>query len=200
MTSHRAFAATIVTGIVVGGAAFLATARAWSEVRITSSGMPSDVVEVTGSQAVPIVSAMCLVVMAGSIAVFAAARWLRVVVGVVIAAAAAIGVAYVVSASGALRDAVVVATAQSPAMTGDSTAQLRTAAAADATPWRWATLVLLLVAGLVGVAVVMFGRQWPVMGRRYEAPSRADDRVGRRGETSEADLWRALDRGDDPTG
>src|SRR5690606_36054497 len=61
--------------------------------------------------------------------------------------------------------------------------------------------VLLLVAGLLALR---YGRLWPAMSGRYE---RGGTRTRpRRGPTTETDpdrpedLWKALDRGEDPTG
>ncbi|MEJ7756429.1 MAG: hypothetical protein WKF83_09020 [Nocardioidaceae bacterium] len=62
-------------------------------------------------------------------------------------------------------------------------------------------LVLLLVAGLVGAAVAMFGRRVACHGtsvrRRRREPAIASVVAEK---TSEADLRRALGRGDGPTG
>jgi uncharacterized membrane protein (TIGR02234 family) len=64
--------------------------------------------------------------------------------------------------------------------------------------------VLALLAGLLGVAagllVVVRGRAWPGMGRRYERT--AQEAAPARPETDEdraQAAWKALDRGEDPT-
>jgi len=71
--------------------------------------------------------------------------------------------------------------------------------------------VLAVVAGLLGAAAGLFmvlrGRGWPAMGRRYErasaTPSAASGTPARtRPETDEdraQAAWKALDRGEDPT-
>ena len=82
------------------------------------------------------------------------------------------------------------------------------AAAGDASTCTAAWPVLAVVAGLLGVAagllVVLRGRGWPAMGRRYERPARTP--APRRGapaarptRTAPQAAWRALDRGEDPT-
>ncbi len=59
--------------------------------------------------------------------------------------------------------------------------------------WRWLALAGGVGVAGAGVATVVRGPRWPAMGRRYEAPA-----VARRPQ-DETDLWRAQDRGDDPT-
>jgi LPXTG-motif cell wall-anchored protein len=51
----------------------------------------------------------------------------------------------------------------------------------------------LLVAGAGGLTLVR-GRRWPALGTRYERPAGAA-----RSPQTDAELWDALDRGDDPT-
>lgn len=201
MTGRRAYTLSVLAGILAGGAGFFAASRAWSTVTVRTAGLPTDRVSVDGSQALPIVGAMALVVMAGSIAVLATAGRVRVAVGLVIAAAAAVSVAFILTGTTSLRDAMVQQVASSPAMAGDGAAQLRVAEQADGSPWRWVALVAAVLGLAVGAAVVAYGRAWPVMGRRYEAPSApgADVADMRSGQASDADLWKALDRGDDPT-
>jgi hypothetical protein len=72
------------------------------------------------------------------------------------------------------------------------------AGGADQSLWRWVALV----AGLAGVALGVWActraSGWPVMGSRYEAP--ASGGAGAAAvDGSETDLWRAMDRGEDPT-
>lgn len=201
MNDRRAYALSVVGGILAGGAGFFAASRAWSSVTVRTAGLPTDRVSVDGSQALPIVGAMALVVMAGSVAVLATAGRVRTVVGLVVAASGAVSLAFNVSGAASLRDAMVQRVASSPAMAGDRAAQLRVAEQADGSAWRWVALAAAVVGFAVGAAVVAYGRRWPVMGRRYEAPGadRETAAPGSGGETSDADLWRALDRGDDPT-
>jgi hypothetical protein len=59
-------------------------------------------------------------------------------------------------------------------------------------------LVLVMVAALAGAGLVVAirGRRWPALSRRYDpvdAPANAPANAG------VEDLWRALDRGEDPT-
>ncbi len=59
--------------------------------------------------------------------------------------------------------------------------------------------VISVAAGLVvaatGVAAIRWGRTWPAMGARFERPAAPAERKP----ASQAELWDALDRGEDPT-
>jgi uncharacterized membrane protein (TIGR02234 family) len=64
--------------------------------------------------------------------------------------------------------------------------------------------VLAMAAGVLGVVVgglvVVRGRGWPGMGRRYERPGTAATPSRPRTDEDRAqDAWKALDRGEDPT-
>lgn len=58
-----------------------------------------------------------------------------------------------------------------------------------ATGWFWIGAVVSVVGALAWLAAVRFVKDWPEMGRRYDAPT--DD--------PPEDLWKALDAGHDPT-
>jgi hypothetical protein len=61
----------------------------------------------------------------------------------------------------------------------------------------WAAVCVLggLVIALAGMATVKWQRSWPVMGARYERPAARPERKP----VTQAELWDALDRGEDPT-
>jgi hypothetical protein len=61
----------------------------------------------------------------------------------------------------------------------------------------WPAICILsgLVIALAGIATVKWQASWPVMGARYERPSVQPERKP----VTQAELWDALDRGEDPT-
>jgi hypothetical protein len=61
----------------------------------------------------------------------------------------------------------------------------------------WPTLCILsgLVIALAGMATVKWQGNWPAMGARYERPAAQPERQP----VTQAELWDALDRGEDPT-
>jgi uncharacterized membrane protein (TIGR02234 family) len=136
---------------------------------------------------------MGLVLLAAAVALLAVRGFGRVLVGLLMATAGGVlGWSGLRALTGALRDAstVVPGVGQGP---GPVTLDLTAA---------WP--VLTVVAGVSGVAaglfVVLRGRTWPGMGRRYERTPEAA--AAPRPETDEdraQAAWRALDRGEDPT-
>ncbi|MGW6459050.1 TIGR02234 family membrane protein, partial [Streptomyces sp. NPDC055078] len=138
-------------------------------------------------------TALAVVGLAALVAVFAVRGAARLLVAALLALSGA-GAAFA-AFSGASDSAAL--DEKAARTTGD------TAATIDAlthTPWPYVTVAggaLILLAGLLALR---YGRQWPAMSGRYErdgtprtrkAPAVDPDRP--------EDLWKALDRGEDPT-
>lgn len=149
----------------------LAAARPWAVVTPAPGGVPLPGREVTGSELVPAIPALGLVMLAGVVAVVAARGRLRAAVGGLLAlaggAVVALGLRFLLEPP--------------PEVAGP-------------TGW-WALAAAGGAMGVAaGVAVVMLGRSWPAMSGRYE---RARSRPVSSG--GPADAWDAMDRGEDPT-
>ena len=184
----------------IGGAAvvLVAAGQTWAR---GSAAFQSSLIKVsaTGSETSGLPSALALVGLASAVAVFAVRGVARKVLGLLLALAGAGAlVSALVSAtgSGALDDRAARAVGLTRA----------TATGVGHTGWPWAAALgglLLLFAGLL---VVARGRDWPGMSSRYEAPGAAGAAAPGRGRAAAtpgpetpADLWKALDRGEDPT-
>lgn len=61
------------------------------------------------------------------------------------------------------------------------------------TEWYWVALGAAAVSAVAGLVAVRRCAAWPTLSSRYDAPYGAADEVGG------LELWRALDRGEDPT-
>ena len=158
------------------------------------SGLPTDTVEVTGSDVQPIVAALGLVVAAAGLAVLATRRHLRRVVGV-LAVLAALGILVaLVTGSGARESALESAVAESTAFTGDNRPDGSTQAF-----WLWSVGLAAVLAAALGVLTTVWASAWPSMGGRYEAPGATAQRTSDVETADGADLWKALDEGRDPT-
>lgn len=179
---------------VAGALALSAAGQSWASVTaVRSPPLPPVTVAVLGSDAAPLVPSAGLVLLAAAVALFAVRGAGRVVVGLLMALAGG-----VLGWSGlrVLTGGLAAATATVPGLGGPHDTALSVHVAHT-----WPVLVL--VAGLLGVAsggaAVLRGRRWPGMGRRYERdagavlPPRSDE------DRAQA-AWRALDRGEDPTG
>jgi uncharacterized membrane protein (TIGR02234 family) len=176
----------VVLGLLAAGAfALFAVTRAWASATVSTPGLPTDQVSVSGVDAAPILAGIAVVVVAAALGVVAAGGWLRQVIGLLIAAVAGFAAlrALTLNAGGpALRRAL----ADSPAYIGG------TSPSVDGGVWPWLAALAFAVASALGVAVLLRGRMWPGMSTRYERAVQPDT-------TDESDLWRAQDEGQDPT-
>ncbi|SHH30690.1 Trp biosynthesis-associated membrane protein [Geodermatophilus nigrescens] len=188
MSTARRETGTALAGCALAGAlALSAGGQSWSTVTVTRRPPLPPVTEtLTGSSLAPLVPAAGLLLLAAAVAVLAVRGAGRVAVGVL-----------VVLAGGALAwsGLRVLTGGADPGTAGAGEERSAEVAAA----WPVLVLVAAAVAVAAGVLVVLRGRRWPGMGRRYEragAPAPARPRTD---EDRALDAWRALDRGDDPT-
>ncbi|MEU3492759.1 TIGR02234 family membrane protein [Kitasatospora cineracea] len=174
------------------GAVLVLTAvgRTWAEGVAPGMGGSRIAVQASGSKLTQLPTGMALVAMAAAVAVFAVRGRTRVLVGALTVLA---GVGAVVGAVIGYTDTAglhAVAAGRLALSSGRAEEITRTA-------WPWVALAggVLLVAA--GVLTARFGSGWPAMGSRYEAPTR---KAATGKAAGPADLWKALDRGEDPTG
>ncbi|MGW1769184.1 TIGR02234 family membrane protein [Streptomyces sp. NPDC002073] len=192
--SRRSVAAALLTGALGATVVLLASGRTWARGTADVGGgtlrLATD-----GTNVTQVPAALAIVGLAALVAVFAVRGPGRVLVSALLALSGAGAVAAAVfgAADRAALDA------EAARTTAD------TAAAADGlthTAWPYVTAVGGVLILLAGLLALRFGKGWPAMGGRYErdgaprtrtAPVRVDpDRP--------EDLWKALDRGEDPTG
>ncbi len=184
----------LALGAVGAAVVLFGAAETWAEgtARVAGSRVA---VSVSGKTVSGLPDALALVALAALVAVLAVRRTGRVVVAALLTLCGA-GVVWTAvagaSGSGALDHAAARASGLTAATATDVTH----------TGWPWAVAfggLLLLAAGIMALA----GRaSWPAMGSRYErsgAPRPA--RAARRAPDPESpgELWKALDRGEDPT-
>jgi uncharacterized membrane protein (TIGR02234 family) len=147
-------------------------------------------VSASGSDVSGLPGALALVGLASAVAVFAVRGAGRMVVGVLVVAAG-LGAA-VASALGAADSGTVDAmAAKRLALSGTAAEQVAH------TAWPWLAVAGGLLLAAAGALTLLRGRGWPSMGTRYEAPTAGPGRKATAG--TPADLWKALDRGEDPT-
>ncbi|MBO0869352.1 MAG: Trp biosynthesis-associated membrane protein [Micromonosporaceae bacterium] len=176
---------SLVVCVLGSAAALFAATRTWAvTVQRQADPLPDLHISHAGTSAVPLLSALALVGLAGSAALLATRGLFRVVVGGLVTGA---GVGVVVCGSYGL-------------------------ATLDGVQVAWPVVCmpagLLMVAG--GVLAVRRAQSWPAMGARYDRPASfasftaigpEEDRVPPIGPPpSDVAMWDALDRGEDPTG
>ncbi|WP_431773069.1 TIGR02234 family membrane protein [Streptomyces cucumeris] len=194
---RTSLAVALLAGALGAALVLLATSRTWAEgtAMVAQGTLPqrADGDDITG-----LPGALAVVGLAALVAVFAVRRAGRVVVSGLLALTGA-GI-IVASALGASDKAALEEKASKA--TGLSDSAIHDVAY---TPWPWVALaggVLLLLAGVLALG---YGRHWPAMSGRYERSGTEGRARGRRGARTAPDpdrpeeLWKALDRGEDPT-
>ncbi len=189
MSPRRLYAPVILGLVVAGGGVFASMTRTWGEAIVRADGLPEDEIVVTGAEAMPVVSALGVVLLASGLAVLAGSPRVRQVLGGLVAVVAASCLVWVLVGSGdAVNGAVQTAVRESASFTGENAP-----GDLDISPWRWAAALALAVATLCGAATVRFAGRWPTMSSRYEAPN------ARATTEDDTDMWKAFDDGRDPT-
>lgn len=181
---RRLYAPTVLGLLATGGLAWLALGRTWARTTLRPDGLPPDSVVATGRDAVPLAAALAVVVVTAALAVLATRGRGRLVVGALVVLLGGTGAALCLLSGQAGTDALRAAAEQSPAFTGQALGDVAR------TAWSWAAAVGFGVTALLGLVVLRYGRSWPGMSGRYEAPSR---------HIAVEDPWKVLDEGRDPT-
>ncbi|MEE1930474.1 TIGR02234 family membrane protein [Streptomyces sp. TRM 70351] len=192
---RRALGAALSGGALGAAVVLVAAGQPWVRGYAVEGGarMP---VEASGSDVTGLPSALALVGLAALVAVFAVRRATRAAVALLLAACGA-GTLAAALAGASGTTGLDGAAASATGLAHSSLEQV------SHSGWPYAAAVggaLLLGAGLLALR---YGRHWPAMGSRYEregAPRR--QRAARAPADPERpeELWKALDRGEDPTG
>ncbi|MEV6382953.1 TIGR02234 family membrane protein [Streptomyces sp. NPDC051773] len=192
-SGRRSLALALLSGALGAAVALLATRQRWSEGTITVAGGPFPLTA-RGSDVTGVPASLAVVGLAALVAVFAVRRSGRVLVaGLLTLSGAGIVAAALLGAydSAALDD-------KAAEASGDSGA---TVDALSHTGWPYVAAVggaLILLAGLLALR---YGRLWPTMSGRYERDGTPRPRKTRPVDPDRPeDMWKALDRGEDPTG
>ncbi len=167
-------------GCVLSGAVILlAGGRDWARVEY---GGPARTA--TGHELVGTLVPWGLVALAGVVAIAATRRWGRVPVGLALAACGSLVAAICL-------DLIRSTEVRAWRATGDPGIQTLPAWPVHETAWPWVTLAAGALLAATGLLVALRGPGWAGLGARYDAPAARP--------RSAADLWEALDRGEDPT-
>ncbi|UUU34603.1 TIGR02234 family membrane protein [Streptomyces sp. CA-210063] len=190
---RRSLALALLSGALGAAVALLASRQRWSEGTASVAGGAFPLTA-RGGDVTGVPASLAVVGLAALVAVFAVRRSGRVLVAVLLALSGAGTIAAALLGaydSSALDD-------KAAEVSGDNTA---TVDALSHTGWPYVAAAggaLILLAGLLALR---YGRLWPAMSGRYERdgtprPRKAEPVDPDRPE----DIWKALDRGEDPTG
>ncbi|MET9960578.1 TIGR02234 family membrane protein [Streptomyces sp. NPDC006326] len=189
---RRSVAVALLLGTLGATVVLLASGRVWARGTAAVGGgalpLTADGRAVTGLPA-----ALAIVGLAALVAVFAVRGKGRLLVSGLLA----------LSGLGAALSAVLAADgrraldAQAARMTADTAAHV---GALTHTAWPYVTAAGAALILLAGLLALRFGRSWPAMGGRYERDGSPRTRTPARVDPDRPeDLWKALDRGEDPT-
>ncbi|MEW1724095.1 TIGR02234 family membrane protein [Streptomyces sp. NPDC093109] len=202
---RRSLAAALLLGAAGAAVVLIASGQTWAG-GTAAVGGGSVSLDANGRDITGVPAALAVVGLAALVAVFAVRRAGRLLVSALLAlsgAGAALSAFLGASDRSALNE-------MAAKTTGDTAATVQ---ALSHTAWPYVTAggsVLILLAGLLAL---VYGRRWPGMSGRYERPAAAGSGTGTgaaaRSRTAgktpvvdpdrPEDLWKALDRGEDPT-
>jgi uncharacterized membrane protein (TIGR02234 family) len=192
-SGRRSLAVALLSGALGAAVALLSTRQSWSEGTATVAGGDFPLTA-KGSDVTGVPAALAIVGLAALVAVFAVRRSGRLLVSALLA----------LSGAGTVVAAVLGASDSSALDEKAAAASGNTAATADAlshTVWPYIAAAggaLILLAGLLALR---YGRLWPAMSGRYERDGTPRPRKVKPVDPDRPeDLWKALDRGEDPTG
>ncbi|MFD7664063.1 TIGR02234 family membrane protein [Streptomyces sp. NPDC059788] len=192
--SGKSLALALIAGAAGAAVVLLASGRTWA--RATAVVAQGELPQTASGQDVTgVPGALAIVGLAALVALFAVRGAGRTAVAALLALSGlgtVVGAYLGLSDTAALREKAATATGLSDAGVQD----------VSHTFWPWAAVaggLLLLVAG---VLALLYGRCWPAMSGRYERAGAAP-RGSRRSAAADPDrpeeMWKSLDRGEDPT-
>ncbi|QIK64489.1 Trp biosynthesis-associated membrane protein [Leucobacter viscericola] len=183
----------ILLGIAATGAAsLLAGSQTW--VSFMLEGVHK-VETVPGQDINPALTPLALALVAAALALTIAGTVFRRVLGVLVALLGAGSAALTWSALASPLSAISGKVTELTGITGSASASA--IVWSEVSPWGYVTLVLGIVAALLGIAVVVWGGRWGTAGRKYDAERKRQDPKSE-GPDRISD-WDSLSEGDDPT-
>jgi len=193
-SGRRSLALALLSGALGAAVVLLATRRGWSDGTATVAGGDFPL-SATGSDVTGVPASLAIVGLASLVAVFAVRRAGRFLVAGLLALSGAGTMATALlglSDSSALDE-------KAAEATGDTAATVDTM---THTGWPYVAAVGGLLLLLAGLLALRYGRLWPTMSGRYERDGTPRPRRARAPVDPDRpeEIWKALDRGEDPTG
>ncbi|OEJ96666.1 TIGR02234 family membrane protein [Streptomyces thermolilacinus] len=192
-SGRRSLAAALLLGALGAAVVLLASGRTWTEGRVTGVG-GTVTLEAAGGDVTGAPTGLAVVALAALVAVLAARGPGRRVVALLLAlsGAGAAAAALIGAHDSAALDA------RAALTTGDTAAR---AVGLTQTAWPYVTAAAALLILAAGLLALRYGNTWPAMSGRYERDGGPRARTARRAHDPDRpeELWKALDRGEDPT-
>ncbi|MEU2058760.1 TIGR02234 family membrane protein [Streptomyces sp. NPDC013455] len=192
-SGRRSLAVALLCGALGAAVSLLATRQRWAEGTATVAGGAFPLTA-RGSDVTGVPAALAIVGLAALVAVFAVRRAGRLAVSALLALSGAgiVAAALVSATDGSALDE------KAAQASGDTSATVH---ALTHTGWPYVAAAGGLLLLLAGLLALRYGRQWPAMSGRYERGTARPRRTARPADPERPEeLWKALDRGEDPTG
>ncbi|MFJ6521331.1 TIGR02234 family membrane protein [Streptomyces filamentosus] len=190
---RRSLALALLLGALGATVVLLSAGQIWAQGTASVAGGTVPV-EADGGTVTGVPTALAIVGLAALVAVFAVRRAGRTLVAGLLALSGA-GAALAAFLGASDSDAL---DAEAARISGDTAAAV---AGLTHTAWPYVTAGGALLILLAGLFALRFGKSWPAMGGRYERSGtpRTPRRAAAGNPDRPEDLWKALDRGEDPT-
>ncbi len=173
--------------VLGSGLLLVAASRTWASYDVAAlAPLPGRQIDLRGSALAPGIGALGWLGLAALAALAATRAWGRRLVGFVLAAC---GVGVIAVAAGVLADPAAAVRRAAPVGTPDGSA-------INLGGWPWGVVVGGVLLLMSGVFLTAFGQRWNAMGAKYDAPGTPSAPPVA---ATEAEVWQALDRGEDPT-
>ena len=183
----------LLCGALGAAVTLLATRQRWAEGTATVAGGAFPLTA-KGSDVTGVPAALAIVGLAALVAVFAVRRAGRFLVAALLALSGA-GIAAAAFAAASDNSTLDEKAAQA---SGDTSA---TVAALTHTGWPYVAVAGGLLILFAGLLALRYGTRWPAMSGRYERGTARPRRTARPVDPERPEeIWKALDRGEDPTG
>lgn len=189
LTSARTLALFGLAGALIG---LWSATRTWVTVDVASSSVQIPQIVVDGATAAASVTAVCVVVLAGSLALLIAGKVARYIIAAICLLA---GATVITAGIGALRDPQAVASTA----VAEATGLAQNAGEYALTAWPAVAVIAGVLIVLQAVLVLVFAGRWPAKASKYDRQAAKASVEPKDQSSRNIASWEQLSQGEDPT-
>lgn len=189
LTSARTLALFGLAGALIG---LWSATRTWITVDVASSSVQIPQIVVDGATAAASVTAVCVVVLAGSLALLIAGKIARYIIAAICLLA---GATVITAGIGALRDPQAVASTA----VAEATGLAQNAGEYALTAWPAVAVIAGVLIVLQAVLVLVFAGRWPAKASKYDRQAAKASVEPKDQSSRNIASWEQLSQGEDPT-